>query len=81
MTKPLVSVVIETYNEEQNALAPPEDTLDALLRQNFELDQVELVLIGSSNQITHWRQLGLNWHALGAVTMIHADSGAHYWEL
>jgi hypothetical protein len=82
MTKPLVSVVLEAYNEEHNALAPPEDSLDALLRQRFELDQVELVLIGSSNQITHWRQLDLNWRAFGAVTMIPADSGgAHYWEL
>lgn len=81
MTKPLVSVVLETYNEEHNALAPPEDTLDALLRQQFELDRVELIFIGSSNQITHWRQLDLNWQALGAVTMIPADPGAHYWEL
>src|SRR5690349_13636966 len=81
MTRPLVSVVLEAYNEDNNALAPPEDTLDGLLRQRFELDQVELVLIGSSNQITLWRQLDLDWRAFAAVTMIPADSGAHYWEL
>ena len=81
MTKPLVSVVLETYNEENNALAPPEDTLDALLNQQFDLGQVELVLIGSSNQITHWCDMDLNWRAFGTVTMIPAESGAHYWEL
>lgn len=34
---PLVSIIVESYNEEQNGLAPPSDTIDALLRQDFPL--------------------------------------------
>ena len=79
---PRVSIVIEAYNEEQNALAPPSETLQALRRQQFPLDQVEVVLVGSAEQIECWNGLQFEFQGFGAVRLIAVDpSHSHYWEL
>jgi glycosyltransferase involved in cell wall biosynthesis len=80
--KPVVSIVVEAYNEEANALAPPEDTLQALLAQDFPLEEVELILIGSDRQIRHWQEIYANWPRFLRVTLLPVDSeNSHYWQL
>jgi hypothetical protein len=80
--KPLVSIVVEAYNEDYNALAPPADTLAALLKQDFPLDQAELILIGSSHQIEHWKKLYPVWPSFGQVKTLPVDpENSHYWRL
>jgi hypothetical protein len=80
--KPIVSIVVEAYNEEQNGLAPPGEALDGLRCQDFPLEQAELILIGSAQEIEHWK---VNYApclaAFGAVRTIAASPDAHYWEL
>ena len=79
---PRVSIVIEAYNEEQNALAPPIDTLRALRRQPFPMELVELVLIGSPEQIECWDHFHPEFEGFGWVRLLPVDSSrSHYWEL
>jgi glycosyltransferase involved in cell wall biosynthesis len=80
--KPIVSVIVEAYNEEANALAPPDDTLNALLAQDFPLEQAELILMGSERQIHHWRELYADWPRFQRIRMLPVDPGqSHYWQL
>jgi hypothetical protein len=53
-TRPLVSVVIDGYNE-TNGLGTASNTMDALEGQDFPLDQVEVILVGTTDQVTEWR--------------------------
>lgn len=80
--KPLVSIVIEGYNEEFNGLAPFPDTISALLHQDFPLNKVELLLLGSVRQVEHWKTLdpfGNSFHRLRLIPVDPANS--HYWQL
>jgi glycosyl transferase family 2 len=80
--QPAVSVVVEAYNEEANALAAPDDTFQALLKQDFPLEEVELILIGSERQIAHWQDLYEHWPRLHRVKLLAAQpEHSHYWEL
>ena len=80
--QPLVSIVMEAYNEEYNALTLHFDTLDALRKQDFPLDQVELVLIGSSVEIASMQQPGRPWPAFGRVRTVALDpENSYYWQL
>jgi glycosyltransferase involved in cell wall biosynthesis len=80
--KPLVSIVVEAYNEEHNGLAPVGETMDALRSQDFPLQQVELILIGSADEIGHWRGRYTEWPPFGEIRMIAvASQDAHYWRL
>ncbi|HXI43554.1 MAG TPA: glycosyltransferase family 2 protein [Bryobacteraceae bacterium] len=82
MMKPIVSVVVEAYNEEHNALMLHFDTLEAIYRQDFPLDQVELVLIGSSHQIEGWRTPHPAWQAFFQVRLVPVDpENSYYWQL
>ena len=77
--KPLVSIVIEAYNDAVNHLAPPLDTLDALRRQDFPFDRVELVLLCSEAQVESWTPLCADWKSL---RLLSAPAGrSHYWQL
>ena len=80
--KPIVSIVIEGYNEECNALAPLPDTLTGLLQQDFPLKQAELLLLGSSQQIEHWKMLSPGGQAFGQVKLIPVNpDDFHYWQV
>jgi glycosyltransferase involved in cell wall biosynthesis len=79
---PLVSIVVEAYNEEHNGLAPVGEAMDALRAQDFPLDRVELILIGSAEEIGHWRTHYTAWPPFGEIRMIEVPPGdAHYWKL
>jgi hypothetical protein len=80
--KPLVSVVIEGYNEEATALSELPDTVAALLQQDFPLDQVELVMLGSPQQTEHWKTLNPWGQSFFQVKMIPVSpEDCHYWKL
>jgi len=80
--KPLVTVVVEGYNEEFNGLAPLPDTVAALLQQDFPLDQVEVLLMGSAQQIEHWKTLTPGAQSFFQVRMIPVNpENCHYWQL
>jgi hypothetical protein len=80
--KPLVSIVIEGYNEEFNGLAPFPDTVSALLSQDFPLDKVELLLLGSAPQVEHWKALDPGGNSFHRVKLIPVDpENSHYWQL
>src|SRR5271154_2351094 len=80
--KPIVSVVIEGYNEEANALAPLDDTIRALVKQKFPLEQAELILIGSREQIALWKSAYADLPRFQRVKMLSAEpENSHYWQL
>ena len=80
--KPLVSIIIEVYNEVHNALAFHSDTLDALFAQDFPLDQVELIFIGTPGQIDDIDKLHPEWRSFAQVKLVTADvEHTHYWQL
>jgi len=80
--KPFVSVVVEAYNEEANALAPPDETLEALLEQDFPLEQAELILIGSERQIADWQHSYADWPRFQRVRFLPVEAAnSHYWKL
>jgi glycosyltransferase involved in cell wall biosynthesis len=76
---PRVSVVIEGYNESL-ALGSVEGTIAGLRAQDFPLDCVEVILVGSSAQARRWQELYGEAPEFAAVTCVAAD-GAHYFEL
>jgi len=54
VSKPEVSIIIEGYNE-KGALGTAEDTLEALSRQTYPPERVELILVGDTNQAEAWK--------------------------
>lgn len=55
LTKPVVSVIIEGYNESRH-LGRAVDTLEALKEQDFPAHQVEVILLGSPLQVKEWKE-------------------------
>jgi glycosyltransferase involved in cell wall biosynthesis len=80
--RPLVSVIVEAYNEEHNGLAPVGEAMDALRTQDYPLEKAELILIGSAEEIGHWKAHYNEWPPFGEIRMIAVETGdAHYWQL
>ena len=80
--RPLVSIIVEAYNDAENGLGPPSDTIEGLLRQNFPLDQAELILAGSPAQVRVWETIGDLSKSFGAVRLVTVDPAeSHYWQL
>ncbi len=52
--KPTVSVIVEGYNESRD-LGKAVNTIEALKQQDFPPSQVEVILMGSSEQVADWR--------------------------
>ncbi len=76
--EPLVSVVIEGYNELKLATSVT-DVLDALAAQDYPLDRVELILVGREEQYREWRQ-STQRQEFARVVIVEAE-GALYYEL
>lgn len=79
MKKPVVSVVIEGYNESMS-LGSAQDAVDALKKQNFPLDQVELIFVGNSAQADSAKKSNGGETPFFGVKSVAAD-GANYYEL
>lgn len=74
--RPRVSVVLEGYNESR-ALGEGADTLRALAMQEVQLDQVEVVLVGSAEQVAKWTTVCEGLTPFGAVRTVATDQ-LHY---
>jgi glycosyltransferase involved in cell wall biosynthesis len=77
--RPRVSVVIEGYNESLD-LGSADDTMAALLRQEFPLGEVEVILVGSARQADAWRVKYGDGAPFARVLALPAD-GVHYYGL
>ena len=76
---PIVSVVVEGYNELQLATSVT-DVLDGLGAQDYPLDRVELILVGSEAQYRTWRGMTSGERRFLRVLTVEAE-GAGYYEL
>jgi hypothetical protein len=77
---PVISVIVEGYNESQN-LGHASDTIAALEAQDFPLDQVELIMMGSGQQVAAWERGGFVPSTRFAAVRFVGDDDAHYLQL
>jgi glycosyltransferase involved in cell wall biosynthesis len=78
-SRPVVSIVVDGYNETR-FLGTAIETLEALEKQDFPLNQAELILIGTSEQVEHWKQTFPAKSRFFARHFVKLD-GAHYFQL
>lgn len=77
--RPRASVVVEGYNESLS-LGSVVDTMDGLAKQDFPLNQVEILLVGSVVQAEEWDHVYSKGTPFLRVRTV-AAAGAHYYEL
>jgi glycosyltransferase involved in cell wall biosynthesis len=77
--KPAISVVVEGYNESRD-LGTADETMAALKQQDFPLDQIEVILVGSPSQTQEWQQTYAGETGFCSVRTLEFN-GAHYYEL
>lgn len=75
--RPLVSVVIEGYNELQLATSVTE-VLDGLAKQDYPLDRIELIMIGSEAQYRDWIQMTAETAPFSRVESVEAEGALYY---
>jgi glycosyltransferase involved in cell wall biosynthesis len=76
---PLVTVVVEGYNESQD-LGAATNTIEALSNQDGPVDRVELILVGTSEQVASWGDVAAIDHPFHSLRTLPLDD-AHYYEL
>jgi glycosyltransferase involved in cell wall biosynthesis len=75
--KPVISIVVEGYNEEKRQ-GTADNTVQALREQDFPLDQVQLILAGSSLQAQEWQPLVENPRPFHSIKVVAADGELYY---
>jgi hypothetical protein len=85
MSVPRISVVIEAYNEAHAAMAVHMETMQALLRQDYQLGRVEIVLVGGAKHLAGWDALARGpwacFHSVRCVEVEEVNGEGHYWAL
>ncbi len=76
---PIVSIVLEGYNQSRG-LGEADDTLDALKQQDYPLDHLEIILVGSHDQVEAWENAYRDAAPFKAIKTVACD-GAHYYQL
>jgi glycosyltransferase involved in cell wall biosynthesis len=79
LDRPVVSVIVEGYNESRD-LGKVVNTLEALQRQDFPTDQVEVILMGSASQVKQWQALYHDGGPFWGVEAVSAE-GLSYLQL
>lgn len=76
--EPKISIVVEGYNESRE-LGTADATMKALAAQDFPLEQMEVILVGSSAQAAYWEKAYSHapFHSVKAL----AKDGQHYFQL
>jgi len=74
---PLVSVVIEGYNE-VTLDTSVSDTLLALRKQNYPLDRIEVILVTDLSRYSHWSDIADGQFGFHRVTVVPAPTEASY---
>jgi glycosyltransferase involved in cell wall biosynthesis len=77
-TAPKISIVLEGYNESRE-LGTADATMNALAAQDFPLDQIEVILVGSREQAEYWQSAWAD-HPFHDVKALARD-GEHYFQL
>ena len=75
--RPLVSVVIEGYNESRQ-LGTASETVRCLARQRYPLDRVEVILVGSREQARAWEKLYAEPAPFLSVKAVAQDENHYY---
>jgi glycosyltransferase involved in cell wall biosynthesis len=79
VNRPVISVVVEGYNETRD-LGTADDTIAALSVQDFPVDQIEVILVGSTEQTRHWEKTYAHKAQFHSVKVVAKDA-LHYYEL
>jgi glycosyltransferase involved in cell wall biosynthesis len=74
---PRVSVVIEGFNESKD-LGTALETLEAIERQDYPLDEVEVLLVGSVEQCEAWTNTLAGGAEQRRVRFVAVDGGGYY---
>jgi len=77
LKRPLVSVVLDGYNETRS-LGTARNTLEALKRQNFPLDRVEVIIAGSAEQIRELKEMYPSAAPFMAIKSVAVEEGQYY---
>jgi len=77
--QPVISVVVEGYNETRD-LGTAEDTLAAIEAQDFTIDKIEVILVGSTEQADHWKTIYTDNTKFHSVKVF-PQNGTHYYQL
>ncbi len=77
MNRPTISIVLEGFNEIRER-GTANRTIEALRRQDFPLDQVELIVVGTSEQAGEFAALAQDPSPFAAVRLIPADGATYY---
>lgn len=75
--RPLISVVLDGYNETK-LLGTAQNTIEALKRQNFPLDRVELIIAASAEQIRELRKLYPSPAPFMDIKSVAIEEGVYY---
>ena len=78
--RPLVSVIVEGYNESLS-LGSASTAIEALLEQDYPLEKVEVLLVGEEKEIRRWCMLGASVTGIFHSFRIVGLDGAHYYDL
>lgn len=73
----MVSIVIEGYNE-AGELGTVADTMTALRQQDFPLDQINVLIVGTSSQVESWTRTYSGATPFASVRAIACDDGNYY---
>ncbi|MCS6813059.1 MAG: glycosyltransferase [Cyanobacteria bacterium] len=76
-TNPIVSVVIEGYNESRDQ-GTANNTMLALQHQDYPHDRIEIILVGSSVQVEEWQAAYADPAPFLAVKAVAADGALYY---
>jgi glycosyltransferase involved in cell wall biosynthesis len=79
MSQPVISVIVEGYNESRE-LGKALETIEALKKQDFPLEQIEIILVGSEQQTQEWNKLYSGETCFFSLKTVDFDN-AHYYEL
>jgi glycosyltransferase involved in cell wall biosynthesis len=78
-SRPLVSIVVEGYNESRS-FGTAHNTIEALKRQDFPLERVEIILVGNAAEGAEWRRSYTSPAPFAAIKIVE-DEGAQYYAL
>jgi hypothetical protein len=78
--RPAISVIVEGYNESL-ALGSVGDSLSGLMRQDYPLERVQLLLLGRSMECVNWRKTPTGIQDRFHSFRVIEDEESHYYDL
>jgi glycosyltransferase involved in cell wall biosynthesis len=75
--RPVISVVLDGYNETRS-LGTTKNTIEALKRQSFALEKVELIIAAGTEQITELKRIYGSPAPFGEIKYVVVEDGVYY---